>query len=168
MQSQHIGHKIKGFYRVASYALRMEQKNETSQHRLKLLKFWSKHGLEATQEAFGVSRRTLYRWQKRLHEQEGHETALIPRTRAPVSRRKRHWPPVVIAEICRLRSQYPNLGKEKLHPLLEPFCQMRQLPCPSARTIGRLMADAPARMRAVLPRLNAKETVGDTSSPAGA
>ena len=156
MQSQHIGHKIKGFYRIASYALRMEQQNETARQRVNILRFWSKHGLEATQEAFGVSRRTLYRWSKQLHDLSGHEIALIPRSRAPVGRRKRHWPPVIVAEIRRLRRQYPNLGKEKLPPLLEPFCQTRQLPCPSARTIGRLIADAPDRMRAVLPRLNAK------------
>jgi transposase InsO family protein len=156
MQSQRIGHKIKGFYRIASYALRMEQKNATSQHRLKILTFWIKHGLEATQEAFGVSRRTLYRWQKRLNDQGGHETALIPCRRAPVGRRKRCWPPEVIAEIRRLRSQYPHLGKEKLHLFLEPFCQAKQLACPSIRTIGRLIAEAPGRMRAVPIRLNAK------------
>jgi transposase InsO family protein len=134
----------------------MEQKNATSQHRIKILKFWSKHGLEATQEAFGVSRRSLYRWQKQLKDHGSHETALIPRSRAPVGRRKRRWPLEIVAEIRRLRSQYPNLGKEKLHPLLEPFCQTRQWPCPSVRTIGRLIADAPDRMRAVPIRLNAK------------
>jgi len=33
--------------------------------------FWDKYGLEATRDAFGVSRRTLYRWKEALREVGG-------------------------------------------------------------------------------------------------
>ncbi len=34
--------------------------SKKAEHKLKVLKFWEIYGLEATQAAFGVSRRTLY------------------------------------------------------------------------------------------------------------
>jgi transposase InsO family protein len=51
------------------------------------------------------------------------------------------------AELRRLRTTHPNLGKEKLHLLVAPFAASHRLPCPSARTIGRLIAEAPDKMR---------------------
>jgi transposase InsO family protein len=62
---------------------------------------------------------------------------------------------VLITEIRRLRTLHPNLAKEKLHLLLGVFAAARQLPCPSARTIGRLIADAPDKMRTRPHRLGA-------------
>ena len=63
MRVQHVGHKIRGFYRVAGYSLRWGMIAPDAQKRLTILKFWQRHGLAATQEAFKVSRRTLYWWQ---------------------------------------------------------------------------------------------------------
>ncbi|MGC9128974.1 MAG: helix-turn-helix domain-containing protein, partial [Acidithiobacillus sp.] len=54
-----------------------------AQERLKILTFFDKHGLAATVDAFGVSRRTLYRWKKALRESGGNPAALIPRSSAP-------------------------------------------------------------------------------------
>lgn len=36
--------------------------NNEAKRRLKILKFYDKYGLDATIEAFEVSRRTIYRW----------------------------------------------------------------------------------------------------------
>jgi len=52
-----------------------------------------------------------------------------------------------VQEIRRLRLIHPNLGKEKLHRFIAQFCGAQTLPVPSARTIGRLIADAPDKMR---------------------
>ena len=38
---------------------------------LEILRFFDKHGLAATRDAFGVSRRTLYRWKATLKAQGG-------------------------------------------------------------------------------------------------
>lgn len=40
-----------------------------------------------------------------------------------------------------------NLGKEKIYPLLKAFCEQHHFPCPRPRTIGRVIADAPDKMR---------------------
>ena len=92
MQIQRTGYRIKGFYRWASYALRWGMLHETAQHRLKVLTFFETHGLHATQDAFQVSRRTLYRWKAAYRLAAGNPAALTPRSAAPHRRRQRHWP----------------------------------------------------------------------------
>ena len=42
-----------------------------AEQRMRTLIFWEKYGDQATQEAFKVSRRTLYRWQEALRRNEG-------------------------------------------------------------------------------------------------
>jgi transposase InsO family protein len=147
MRVQHVGHKLRGFYRLADYALRWGMIAKSAQRRLEILGFWQRHGLAATQEAYAVSRRTLYAWQAKWRAEGGNIAALIPGSTAPKRRRHRQWPAVLLSEIRRLRMVHPNLAKEKLHLLLVPFAVAHRLPCPSARTIGRLIADAPDKMR---------------------
>jgi transposase InsO family protein len=144
---QHVGHKVRGFYRVADYALRWGMIATSAQRRLEILGFWHRHGLAATQEAFAVSRRTLYGWRAKLKAEGGNLAALVPHSTAPKRRRRRQWPAGLVGEIRRLRTLHPNLGKEKVHLLLQPFAAVHQLPCPSPRTIGRLIAAAPDQMR---------------------
>lgn len=107
----------------------------------KVLIFFEKHGLKLTQEAFSVKRSTLYSWKKQWQEGGKKVEALNDKSRAPQAKRKRIWPVEVIAEIKRLREAHPNLGGEKLYPLLAPFCATRNLVCPKPRTIGNLMHD---------------------------
>ena len=63
--------------------------SEEAKQRARILSFWQKHGLEAVREAFGVSRRTLYRWQRDLKEKHGKLESLNKQTTAPRKRRKR-------------------------------------------------------------------------------
>jgi transposase InsO family protein len=147
MQIRPIVERVKGFYRLADYALRWGMIAPDAQKRLAILDFWQRHGLAAAGEAFKISRRTLYLWRAKLKAEGGNVAALVPGSTAPKRRRQRQWPAPLMAEIRRLRTLHPNLAKEKLHLLLLPFAAARQLPCPSARTIGRLIADAPDKMR---------------------
>ncbi|WP_430626746.1 helix-turn-helix domain-containing protein, partial [Thiobacter aerophilum] len=76
MQVQHIGYRIRGFYRVAGLGHLWGMTPKDAQERLEILQFFDKHGLAATMDAFGVSRRTLYRWKKALRESGGNPAAL--------------------------------------------------------------------------------------------
>jgi len=109
--------------------------------RTEILAFWSKHGLQATLDAFKVKRRTLFYWKKKLREGKGKLESLNPNSRAPKRKRKRIWDWRVLAEIRHLREAHPNLGKEKLYPELKEFCDTEVLSCPKPRTIGRLIKD---------------------------
>jgi len=105
------------------------------------LVFWEKHGLDATIEAFEVKRRTLFVW-KRMWVVGGKKAeALNEKSRAPKKKRVRIWDDRIIAEIKRIRFDHPNLGKEKLHPMLWKFCKEKKLVCPKPKTIGRIMQD---------------------------
>jgi len=114
---------------------------EQAKTRCRILAFWEKHGTEATEEAFKVKRRTLFNWQKRLREAHGKLEGLNTLSKAPKVRRKRLWNERVIAEIKRLRWEHPNLGKEKLYPLLLGYCEKEKLVCPKTKTIGRIIVD---------------------------
>ncbi|MEJ5210079.1 MAG: penicillin-binding transpeptidase domain-containing protein [Burkholderiales bacterium] len=65
----------------------------------------------------------------------------------------------LVAEIRRLRTLYPNLGKEKLHVLLAPWCAKQGIALPSVSTIGRIISRAHDKMRHAPARLDARGRV---------
>jgi hypothetical protein len=114
---------------------------ETAIKKARILTFWHKHGAEATEEAFGVKRRTLFLWQKKLKEGNGKLESLNDKSKEPKKKRRRNWDYRVIEEIKRIRSIYPNLGEEKVYPLLKILCDDLRLKCPKPITIGRIIKD---------------------------
>jgi transposase InsO family protein len=113
---------------------------EKAKERTRILAFWERHGDDATQEAFGVSRRTLYRWQQALHTGNGKLESLNPQSTAPTQRRVRHLNTEVIEHIITLRTAHPRLGKEKIHALLKKEGYIG-----SVSTVGRILNDLKAR-----------------------
>ncbi|HBV01591.1 MAG TPA: transposase [Candidatus Taylorbacteria bacterium] len=132
----------KGFITTWERVLRFRHMiTEQAKRRVRILAFWDKHGTEAVEEAFEVKERTLYLWQRKLKEGQGKLESLNSGNKAPKKKRKRLWDVRIIEELRRLRSVHPNLGAEKLHPLMLPFSAALHLHCPKPRTIGRLIAD---------------------------
>ena len=86
--------------------------------RVRILDFWSQHGTQATKDAFGISRRTLFRWRKALEREKGTLTALDPRSTAPRNRRKRIYDPVYLEKVITLRNAHHRMGKKKIAALL--------------------------------------------------
>ncbi|EGQ61807.1 hypothetical protein GGI1_09018, partial [Acidithiobacillus sp. GGI-221] len=125
-----------------------------AQERLKILRFFARYGLAATVDAFGVSRRTLYRWKAASKAQGGNPAALAARPCTPKRRRSPKTDQRLIDEIRRLRQLHPNLGKDKLHVLLAPWCAQHGIPLPSVSTIGRIIARAPDKMRFAPARID--------------
>ncbi len=156
MRIQHIGYRVRGFYRVAELGHLWEMTPKDAQHRLKILRFFEKYGLEASVDAFGVSRRTLYRWKKTFQESGGNPAALAAQSSAPKQKRMPRTDPRLVVEMRRLRRLYPNLGKEKLHVLLAPWCTAHSIRLPSVSTLGRIIARAPDKMRHSSARLDAR------------
>ncbi len=156
MQVQGIGYGIRGFYRVAKLGHLWEMTPQDAQRRLQILRFWDKHGLQATRDAFGVCRRTLYRWKQALREAGFDPAALAAKSCAPKRLRAPKTDARLVAEIRRLRRLHPNLGKEKLHVLLAPWCEERRMRLPSVSTLGRIIARAPDKMRYAPTRLDSR------------
>jgi hypothetical protein len=87
MQIHHVGYRIRGFYRLAALGHLWDMTPKDAHRRLEILRFFDKHGLAATRDAFGVSRRTLYRWKATLKAQGGNPAALAAQFCAPRKRR---------------------------------------------------------------------------------
>lgn len=109
---------------------------EQAKERCRILAFWEKHGEEATREAFGISRRTLFRWQQSLRRSGGKLEGLNARSTIPKTKRKRNTSAAVTEQIVTLRVLHPRLGKEKLHTLLT-----REGHALSVSTVGRIVGD---------------------------
>jgi transposase InsO family protein len=115
---------------------------EEAKRRLKILNHWKKYGLDSTMDAFAVSRRTLFNWKTLLDKGKNKIESLNPKKREPKKKRKRLWNIEILEEIKRLREKHPNLGKEKLYPLLLDYCDAFGIQkCPKSMTIGRLIKD---------------------------
>lgn len=136
---------VKGFLTVYDRAVRYGYMiTTTALKRVKILDHWQKHGMESVIHAFEVSERTLWNWKGRLDRGGGKPEALNPKNKAPKKKRKRLWDVRILEELRRLRSpeEHPNLGAEKLHPLLLDFCDAEGIEqCPKPSTIERLIVD---------------------------
>ena len=143
IQSKYRG--IKGFLTVYNRAVRYAYMiTAEAKRRLKILEHWKKHSLQSAIDAFDVSERTLWNWKARLDANGGKPEALNPGKRIPQKKRRRIWDDRILGEIRRLRGAevHPNLGKEKMFPLLQDFVDAFGLgECPSPMTIGRLIKD---------------------------
>jgi hypothetical protein len=110
-------------------------------HKARVLAFWEKHGISATMEAFDRKRSTLFLWKKQHKEGKGKIEALNERSRTPHNKRKQSWPILITSAIRNQRDLHPNIGKDKLHVILAPFCEKNNLILPSISTIGRIIKD---------------------------
>lgn len=136
---------IKGFLTVYDRAVRYAYMITTeAKRRLKILEHWKKYGLQSAIDAFEKSERTLWNWKSRFDKSDGKPESLNPGKRTPEKKRKRLWDCRILEELRRLRDKdnHPNLGAEKLYPLLLDFCDASGIAeCPKPTTIERLIVD---------------------------
>lgn len=121
--------------------------SEKAKERTRILAFWERFGDQATKEAFGVSRRTLFRWQKKLNESLGKLEGLNAKSTAPIERKRRIVPEEIINKIVELRTLHPRLGKEKIHALLKTSEYAK-----SVSTIGRIISDLKKQGKILYPK----------------
>jgi putative transposase len=128
----------KGFISTWERVIRFRDMiQDVAQKRAATLTFWEKYGDQATKEAFGVSRPTLFRWQAKLKTTNGKLEGLNKQSTAPKNRRKRVIPESVAAFIINERQYDPHLSKDKLAVLLRQD-GVAQI---SASTVGRMLGD---------------------------
>lgn len=113
--------------------------SKVAEMRGQVLSFHSSYGTRATLDAYGVSRRTLFRWKKRVKDQGGRIEALIPDSTCPHTKRKMSTHVKIISYIKKLREDIPHLGKEKIKPLLDDYCVKEHLTPIAISTIGKVI-----------------------------
>ncbi len=120
-------------------SLRKFSGDEVAQERWKILQFYEQHGEAETQLYFGVNRKTIHVWKKKLAASGNHLGALVAHSTRPHRVRRMTTAPQVVAFIRQLRQEHPHLGKEKIKPLLDRHCQKLGLPAPAVSTIGKIL-----------------------------
>lgn len=119
--------------------LRHFDKSEVAQERMKIINFYQEHGGKATKEAFGADRKVISQWRKRLREGKGSLASLIPKSTRPRQVRRSTISAEIIDFIENLRKKRPRIGKEKIKPLLDKYCQKEGIETVSESTIGNII-----------------------------
>jgi len=136
-------HKCAGFGRLYDYAYKYTHMiTKQAQERLKIINYWQKHGLEATTDAFGAKRSTLYGWWKTYKDSGYKVESLNPGKQARKNVNKRKIHSKILAEIKRLRLEVcPNMGKAKVKKDLDKYCKKHKLPIYSESKVGRIIKE---------------------------
>lgn len=109
------------------------------ERKLKIINFFAKHGLSAAQDAFNVSRSSIFLWKKKLKSSDGKLFSLRNLSRKPHNTRRMYIEPAILQFIEDIRKEYPRLSKDKLKPLLDEFCQTNGHQTLSNSTIGKVI-----------------------------
>jgi transposase InsO family protein len=120
-------------------SLRRFDASDVAKERLKILTFYERYGEAATQQAFGASRQVIASWRQRLQEAGGRLEALVPASTRPQRVRTPQVPRPLVTYIRQLRDAHPRLGKQKIKPLLDRFCQTQGLAPIAESTIGKVL-----------------------------
>lgn len=120
-------------------SLRRFTQDEVATQRLKIIIFYAKYGEKETKEVFGVGRKTIYVWKKRLNLSQGKITSLIPLSTKPTNARGMETDHRIFGFIRSLREIHPRLGKEKIYPLLVEYCKQNNLTPIKESTIGKVI-----------------------------
>ena len=154
MQRDYLFNGIKGYEKFRKLCYNLEMRTKEANKRLQIIQFFDKYGLEATKEAYRVSRRTIYRYKEIFKRSNNDVLSLNPKSTRPHKMREWETPKTIIERIRSLREEYPNMGKDKLYVLLQPFCKEHQLKLPSVSTIGRIIARDKDKMRVIPFRID--------------
>lgn len=133
-----------------------------AKYKARVLVFWEKHGLKATIDAFSVKRSTLFLWKKQLQDNKGILEGLNEKSKCPKRKRQRQVNSNVQHYIIQLRKDHPMLGKDKIKPLLDNYCQTQGLTTISSSTIGRIINDL--KNKGLIPSKNKLSFFAKTSS----
>jgi transposase len=119
---------------------------EQAKERCRILAYWEKYGDLATEEAFNVSRATLYRWQEALNISLGKLEGLNKKSTAPKKRNVRIVDERVSTFIIEQRRLHYHLGKKKLATMVKDEFGIIY----SESKIGRIFNDL--KKRGLLPK----------------
>lgn len=129
---------LKGVMPVIA-SLRMFDIEEVAKERMKILAFYERYGEQATREAFGVSRKTIWVWRKRLKRGNNHLVVLTPTSTRPKTPRTMRVDPRIVAFVRSQREAFPRRGKEKLKPFVDQECARLDIPPIATSTIGKVI-----------------------------
>lgn len=112
-------------------------KTNTSTYKLKVINFCKDHGWKLTKEAFNVPRSTIFKWKKTYDQNHDCIEVLNNKTTKPKVCRQSTIDQRIIEFIKQQRYLHKRLGKDKLKPLVNEYCNSINIKSISISTIGR-------------------------------
>lgn len=124
---------LPGAASIARSALRSGNISKRAKERLKIVDWYIAHNRNQSLAArhFGLQRETIREWWRKL--QEGGLSALNDKSHHPHHMRKPATSYEVVAEVVKIRREYPAWSKYKIYPLLPENAKT------SISTIGRIL-----------------------------
>ena len=135
-------------------------KRDAIEKRLKIIEFCDKFGFAPTEQAYGVSRSTIFLWKQKLKKGDGKLSALTPGDRTPRNKRHRVIHPFIEDFIIRYRRDHPGVDKTTITPALRTVCTKEGIKPVSESTVGRIIRDLKHKGR--LPKSNKISIIGRT------
>ena len=132
-----------GYHRFMQYINNIldDPNREIIERRIEIIKFFEKHGVEATEEAFHKGRSTIYLWKQKLKASGGKLSALVPGNKTPINKRERVVHPFILSFITEYRTNHPGADKATITPALIQACQTAEVKPVSESTVGRIIHD---------------------------
>lgn len=109
------------------------------QFRLHVLTYGKQYGVKAVVDAFHISRRTYFVWQKTLNDNQGKLVSLVPKSTRPKRTRQMVLDARLLTLIEQLRREYGSIGKEKLKILLAAYAESLGVSPYGATKIGTII-----------------------------
>lgn len=125
-------------------------KSDIADFRLQVINFHKKYGTKQTIEAYGIPKPTIYRWKSVLDKSDGILTSLIPKSTAPKNKRQMNVDCRIVDWLWSERREH-LIGKTKLEPLLDEYCQKIGIKSPSESLIGKII-----KVKGIFPRRNGR------------
>ena len=136
----------KGFLSLWDRVIRFRYMiTEKAKKKARIITFFDTYGREATEEAFGVSKTTIYRWKQSLVTDKGKLECLNDKSRAPIKRNRRIVDERVSSYLIEQRKLHYRIGKKKLAALIKEEFSIIY----SESKVGRILADL--KRRGLLP-----------------
>jgi len=141
MQVRHqISYQLPKIYKVIKICEGLTAKGRViAEQKVNIIKFYDKHGLEATKDAYKVSKSTIYNWKAKLKAGRGALKALIPESTAPIKNRKSKISQFIRQFIKDYRNKHPCTGQHIIKPLLDNYCTQGQIKTISVGSISLII-----------------------------
>jgi len=121
-------------YDLSTYASHPEV-----EEKIKIITFYDIYGLSATKDAFLIGRSTVFLWKKKIKDANGSLNGLINKNRKPYNTRRMFVEEKILEFIRNIRKDYPRIGKDKIKPLLDMYCQDHGIQTISSSKIGKII-----------------------------
>jgi len=133
--------RISGYKEVSQMlpSLRKFNQSEVAKERLRIINYYDHYGGSATFDAFGVDRKLIYVWKRKLKLNNQKPSSLVPNLTIPKTKREMKTDFRIISFIKLLRENHYRLGKEKIKPLLDEYCLELGISSIAESTIGKII-----------------------------